>query len=365
MLEYLAPRYQLDAVHFHLAGDPDPLAAYPPHRFARVLRIALPRHSKAFLPRALRNTVRAIRNTPPLVERFAGAEHAIAAFLQGHNYALAWCEHFWTAPYAPVLRPHAQRLVLDLHNLESAYFATAAAQGKAPLRWLYRRFERASLAAERLWLPAFDTVLAPSASEQTAALAHNSRSAIVPNAIPAYSPPATAPGESIAFSGNFAYAPNLSGMAWFAKNVWPQIFLAHSTVRLRVIGREAELVRPLFSRLERVDIAGPVESAVEELAKSKIAIAPLLFGSGTRLKILEAWAAGCAVVSTTLGAEGLGAIPGQHFISADSPDEFARAILDLFANEEQRLALRRAARSLLHARFTWSSAHKLLAELGL
>jgi glycosyltransferase involved in cell wall biosynthesis len=154
-------------------------------------------------------------------------------------------------------------------------------------------------------------------------------------------------------------------MRWFVKFVWPKLFLSFPALRLRVLGKEAELVASLFTSLERVDIVGPIAHAVEEIAKSQVAIAPLLFGSGTRLKILEAWAAGTPVVSTPLGAEGLGAVAGQHLEIAETPELFARRIEDLLRNELRRHELARTARILLETRFTWTQAHNLLADLEL
>jgi glycosyltransferase involved in cell wall biosynthesis len=366
MLEYLRHRFELDAIHFRVRGQPDPVAAYPEGMLRRVHRIDLPPHSKAFLPRLLRNLRRAIRGVSPLVDRFTIAETALTGFLEGQNYDLAWCEHFWTAPYAPLLRRHARKLVLNLHNVESNYFRTAAAAAPLRERWMLERFAAASLRKEREVLRHFDFALACSAVDRgSLPVSPGLRTAIIPNAIPAPSRSYPPPQESIAFSGNFAYAPNRQGAAWFAQSVWPQLFLTQRQLRLRVIGKEAELVRPLFSSLERVDIVGPTADAVEEIAKSKVAIAPLFFGSGTRLKILEAWAAGSAVVSTALGAEGLDAQPGAQLAVAEEPEAFRVAIVEFLQNEALRATTVQAAKDLLRRRFTWEAAHNLLEDSDL
>ncbi|MDX2269732.1 MAG: glycosyltransferase [Bryobacter sp.] len=368
ILIYLAQNFSLDAVHFRLAADPDPFLAYPPGTFRRTLLLDLPSHSKAFGPRLLRNALRAVRGVSPLVDRFAGHEAAILAFLQGQQYELAWCEHFWTAPYAGVLRPYARRLVLDLHNVESEYFRTAAQASTFPARLVYRQFAEASRRAERKWLPQFQLVLAPSPEDfALAGQLGAPRAACLANTIPDFPErsayPQDPPADSIAFSGNFAYAPNRAGLAWFVKNVYPKLFLTLPNVRLRVIGREVETVRAPFSHLERVDWVGPVENAVEEIAKSKTAIAPLFFGSGTRLKILEAWAARAAVVSTSLGAQGLGANHGEHLLLADTPADFCQALIELHAQESRREQLAQNAAAYCRAHFTWRSTHELLAKL--
>lgn len=366
MLEFLREHFALDVIHFRLSGDPDPLAQYPRGMVARQLLIDLPLHSKAFLPRLGRNLLRGIRGVPPLVDRFSGHADSVAQFLHGQNYHLAWCEHFWTAPYAPILRPHAKKLVLDLHNIESEYFRLAALHAGGREAWLWRRFERVSRRAEQRLLPQFDLALTTSELD-AARLGHAAcpRVVAIPNTIPSTPPPQRQFTHSIAFSGNFAYSPNFEGMRWFAKFVWPQLFLTLPRLRLRVIGKEAELVRPLFTSLERVDIVGPVADAIQEIAHSPVAVAPLLVGSGTRLKILEAWAAGAAVVSTTLGAEGLLAEAGTHLFIADSPADFALSIVALLENETKSSSIIDAARKHLDAHFTWPRAHNLLAGLDL
>lgn len=366
ILEFLQTQFELDAIHFRLTGDPDPFAQYPEGMIARRKIIDLPLHAKSFAPRLIRNLLRGLRGVPPLVDRFSGQNKAIGDFLAGKHYDLAWCEHFWTAPYAPLLRPHAKMLVVDLHNIESEYFRLAALQAKAPESWLWRRFHQVALRAEADLIPQFDLALTTSQSDaKRLPHAHPKQVAFIPNTIPSQAPPQAQPTHSIAFSGNFAYTPNFEGMRWFVNSVWPRLFLTHPELRLRVIGKEAELVRPLFTSLERVDIVGPVANAVEEIAKSQVAVAPLLVGSGTRLKILEAWAANAAVVSTTLGAEGLAAQPGEHLLIADSAQDFALRIGELLQSESKRRKIIDAARNLLETSFTWRRAHNLLAELEL
>lgn len=364
MLEFLRERFELHAVMFRIETEPDPIERYPPGMFRRHLTIPLPVHSKSLAARAFRNLERAVRGVSPLVDRFSGHEEAIRNFVADERYQLGWCEHFWSAPYVNVLGGAVEKTVLDLHNIESDYFATAEDRASQPQRWIWARFREVSAQLESELFPAFDFALA--ASEANARQASSARrSVVVPNAIPLSKWPAPPRTPTIAFSGNFAYAPNLEGMAWFAKNVWPRIFLRNATARLRIIGKEAELTESLFSSKERVDFVGPVDDAIEEIAKSKVAVAPLFTGSGTRLKILEAWAAGSAVVSTPLGAEGLDAQPGRHLEIAKDDLEFTRRILELLDDEERRSRMVDSARALLESRFTWPSAHKVLSELNL
>jgi glycosyltransferase involved in cell wall biosynthesis len=104
---------------------------------------------------------------------------------------------------------------------------------------------------------------------------------------------------------------------------------------------------------EGVTASGQIEDAVAELATARLAIVPLQAGSGTRLKILEAWQARTPVVSTRLGAEGLPVEDGLHLRLADSPEEFAQAICALWSEHPARQRLATAGEKLLNARFTW------------
>jgi hypothetical protein len=99
LLEYLACRFRVHAIVFRQPGDPDPAQAIPAGRIERLDVVELPYHSKHPLARAFRNSRRLIRNTPPLMDRFAGFEERIAALAEGYEFRFAVIEHFWCAPY--------------------------------------------------------------------------------------------------------------------------------------------------------------------------------------------------------------------------------------------------------------------------
>jgi glycosyltransferase involved in cell wall biosynthesis len=90
-----------------------------------------------------------------------------------------------------------------------------------------------------------------------------------------------------------------------------------------------------------------------DVAKGAVYVVPLRIGGGTRLKIYEALAMGKPVISTTIGAEGLPLVPGQHFVCADAPADFARAVVDLISDARRREALGAAGRRLMEERYSW------------
>jgi glycosyltransferase involved in cell wall biosynthesis len=335
LLDYLQSRYSVDLVVLSLTPN-----------------------SRSPLARVWRNSLRLARGTPPLFDRFSGHESQIAAAMHSDSYHLGVVEHFWCASYAPLLRPRCDRLVLDLHNIESELARTHARAARWPASAASASFARAYARLEHEWLPKFDVVLA--ASEEDRARIQHPDVRVFPNALPEITQPLAAESNAIAFSGNLEYHPNIEAVRWFRTEVWPRV---RENVEWRLIGRNPSAIAHLTAGDPRIKLIGPVDNAVAALAEAKVCIVPLLSGSGTRFKILEAWAAARPVVSTTIGAEGLGARDGEHLLIADDAPTFSAAILRLLADVPLRRALGEAGRTLYQERFTWSAAARTLGEL--
>ncbi len=339
LLEYVARKSDVDLVVFSDYGEVE-----MPRAFRRMYTVHLPRHSRRLLPKLWRNASRYLRRVPPLVDRFSGREAEIGRFLEGQTYDAALLMHFWTAPYEPLVRRHAARVVLDLQNVESDLMAQLGPFGEITRRW------------EREWLPRFDAVLAPCAED----VAKLPVPAIVyPNAIPA--PPETPPAirrQGLAMSGNFDFTPNREGLRWFQNRVWPRLRQRFPGLRLRLIGRASDR-QPLS---EGMEATGTVADAYVELARAEAAVIPLFSGSGTRLKILEAWAAATPVVSTTLGAAGLGAVDGKDLLLADDEESFVEAVSFCLTDPARASDRTGHARRTLQDRFTWPRAWAKLEE---
>jgi glycosyltransferase involved in cell wall biosynthesis len=187
---------------------------------------------------------------------------------------------------------------------------------------------------------------------------------VFPNALPEIARPSQPEADAIVFSGNLEYHPNVEAVRWFRTRIWPLVRERAPGIEWRLLGSNPEAVAAFSGGDARIRVVGQMEDAVASLAEAKVCIAPLLSGSGTRFKILEAWAAGRAVVSTTLGAEGLGARDGEHLLLADDPDNFADAVLRLCNDPGLRARLGDAGRMHYEDRFTWPAAWRKLDEAG-
>jgi polysaccharide biosynthesis protein PslH len=333
-----------------------------------VFSFDLPRHSKSTLARAWRNGWRFVRGAPPLFDRFSGFDSQIDRVLRDRRYSIGVIEHFWCAPYANRLRPHCDRLVLDLHNIESELARTHARASRGIQSIAMSRFATAYERLEREWLRHFDVILVASEDDRRRVIhaSPNHPNVIVyPNALPETARPVMTESDTIIFSGNLEYHPNVEAVRWFHAQIWPRVRERAPNVIWKLVGRNEDAVRSILSGDNRIVLTGAIDDAVAALAEAQVCVVPLLSGSGTRFKILEAWAAGRAVVSTTLGAEGLGAIDDQHLLIAADAVAFASAILRLIEDPALRRRLGEAGRQLYLDRFTWPVAWRALESAGM
>jgi glycosyltransferase involved in cell wall biosynthesis len=362
LLHYLAIGHDVDLVVFRQPGAPDPGRQLPAGLVRRVWVVDLPLHGRSFAARALRNALRVARRVPPLVDRFAGFGREMERALAGRRYDIGIVEHFWCAPYWEQVAKVCGRTVLDLHNIESVLDQRCAEVEGGARAWAHRVFSRAALKLERIWLPRFSEVLAASESDadRARAIAPGARVTVYPNALPPTPLPPRANEDAVVFSGNMEYHPNISAVRFFRREVWPLLRERWPGLVWRLIGKNPEAVRRFTSGDARIQVEGQVDDAIRELARAKVAVVPVLAGSGTRLKILEAWAAGVPVVSTTLGAEGLGARDGESLLLADGGPAFAEAVSRLLAGSDLRESVGIAGRLLLEKEFTWEKAWKKL-----
>jgi len=168
--------------------------------------------------------------------------------------------------------------------------------------------------------------------------------------------------KNILFMGNFGHPPNVDAVLYFVREVWPRLRSSFPEVTLTILGAlPPDEVRKLHSH--RIAVTGRVEDTRPYLARSRALVVPLRFGSGTRIKILEAFAAGTPVVSTTLGIEGLLATPDRDYLLADSPLEFVAQLSRILRNDALHAALRASARELATEQYDWALSSSYQAAI--
>jgi glycosyltransferase involved in cell wall biosynthesis len=209
----------------------------------------------------------------------------------------------------------------------------------------WRRFQR-SVAAQ------VDQVVI--ASELDAARSGLSNVTVIPNTYPRPPAPVGNPGADKApvllFQGNLSYPPNIDAAQWLARDIAPLIRAAVPSAEVRLVGRPGENVSELHQS-GVLSVVGEVPTMDDELARAAVAVVPIRYGSGTRIKILESFAHRIAVVSTTLGAEGLEVEDGVHLLVADEPAAFAAATVRLLGDPPLRRRLTEAAEALYLERY--------------
>jgi glycosyltransferase involved in cell wall biosynthesis len=164
------------------------------------------------------------------------------------------------------------------------------------------------------------------------------------------------------FLGSFKHAPNRAALDWFLRRAMPLILARQPEARLAVAGSDPPPAHGLAGQAGRIEILGNVEDVREPLARYAVFVCPILSGSGVRVKLLEAFAAGIPAVSTTIGAEGLARRQGEFCLLADRPSEFAERVLELFENPEKGAEMAARARAEVEANWAMAAITRKLVE---
>ena len=159
--------------------------------------------------------------------------------------------------------------------------------------------------------------------------------------------------NALLFHGAISYRPNFEAVEYFMREIFPLIRAERPQTRLYVTGKADAALQKRLAGLEGVTFTGYLQDIRPVLAACAVSVVPLLTGGGTRLKILEALAAGKAVVSTMAGAEGLEVKDGRDLLIADRPADFAQATLRLLNDADLRARLGRQGRTAVSARYDW------------
>jgi glycosyltransferase involved in cell wall biosynthesis len=165
----------------------------------------------------------------------------------------------------------------------------------------------------------------------------------------------------VVFFGLLSTYPNIDGALWFLREIWPKVASARPDALCKIIGKGPPRALLDFAG-PRVGIAGLVADLRPHLASAAALVVPLRIGGGTRLKIVEGMSMAKAIVSTTLGAEGIDVVPERDILMADDPESFAASVLRLLDDPELSARLGSSARRVAVERYAWSTAASRLEQ---
>jgi glycosyltransferase involved in cell wall biosynthesis len=295
-----------------------------------------------------------------------GFAAGLRAMFEEGTYDLVHCDHIQVAR-AFVDLPTPPRL-LNAHNVETVLVRRLAECERSPwkralINWQYLKTRR----AEALAHACFDRSVVVSAVDRAELerIVPARPVSIVPNGVdttaffPAGGPPLP---HTMVFTGVMDWRPNVDGIVFFTREVLPRIRRSVPQAELIVVGRNPSpaLVRQLGELGVRV--TGAVQDIRPYLAQAALVVVPLRIGGGTRLKILEAWASGKAVLSTSIGAEGLPIVDGENIAIADRPDDIAERAVALLGDKHEAARLGMAGRHLVEEHFSWRRIAEVLLE---
>jgi glycosyltransferase involved in cell wall biosynthesis len=283
---------------------------------------------------------------------------AVREALASGEYDLVFFNSLHSATALGTVRRHTSApCVLFQHNVQATVMELFARVQRNPLARAYARLQwRKMLAFERRAVGWFDLVFTFSDVDARAlsSLRPGTRVAALPLKLDLTRfTPDREEDEAfdLLFVAYFGWAPNEDSLRWFIDEVYPAILRRRPGTTLEVVGAGApRWVQDLDGHRGTTTFRGRVDDVVPCLRGARVVVVPLRVGSGVRVKIVQAMAAGKAIVSTTKGCEGLETQPGRHLLVADTPEGFADAVAGLLDDPPLRLRLGRDARDLALAR---------------
>ena len=291
----------------------------------------------------------------------------LRALLEKEKFDVILCDFLVTAGVIPWDCPCHK--VLFSHNVEAAIWERHYKVARNPL-WKavsWREWKRMA-AAERKYLQKADHVIAVSENDRDkfANFVAPQRLTVIQTGTDTefFRPRAEReiPG-SLVFTGSMDWLPNEDGIFYFANEILPLIRRRVPDVTLCVVGRKPSgRLQNLAARVPNIQLTGWVEDVRPYLAQSAVCIVPLRIGGGTRLKIFEAMSMAKAVVSTSIGAEGLPVNKNQHILLADDPASFAESTVRLLLDTSQRGQIGQAARHLVEENYSWATVSMGFAQ---
>jgi polysaccharide biosynthesis protein PslH len=284
------------------------------------------------------------------------------------RFDVLFCDFLHTA--APLVEiPFKPKVVFE-HNVEYLLRKRKCELERNPLRkWVLRNEWTKTRAIEAQVCRRFDHVLTVSNDDQQTIQKEFGVApvSVLPTGVDTdfFSPEGigSQPGRLV-FVGSMDWDPNEDGIMWFLRHVYPRIRRAAPRASLCVVGRNPpSRLRALAARHQNVELTGWVSDVRSYLSEAEVVIVPLRVGGGTRIKIPEAMAMAKAVVSTTIGAEGLPFRSGRELCIADKPEDFAEAVITLLHDRLLRNSIAAAARKVVVEKHSWDAVVDKMEEV--
>jgi len=360
ILRQLARQNSVTFFSFYAEHHPD-MHAELKHMFDRVVTMPLRISAPKSVAEMRDYGIRLFSSEPYGITKYCRPEvrRGLLALLDQQSYDVILCDFIAAAGVIPWNCSTPK--VIFTHNVEATiwrrHYEVATNILWKTISWLeWRKME----GAERRYLRLADLVLTVSGTDRDAfaSLLDPEKLTVIPTGVDVEYFQAT-PGEeaanSLVFTGSMDWLPNEDAIFYFADAILPLIKQECPDVSLQVVGRSPSLKLQALAELEKnIRLTGWVNDIRPFLVRGSVCIVPLRIGGGTRLKIFEAMAMGKAVVSTSVGAEGLAVRSGENILLADTPNDFAKSVASLLRDPKRRQQLGTAARTLVQENYSWT-----------
>lgn len=298
-------------------------------------------------------------STPYSVWRFKSKAiiREIKEQLKNNHFDMIQVDTVALAGYADLARDLPKILVH--HNVESSLLFRRSHNEKNPLVRLYLFLQARKLRNyEKKILSRFTLNITVSEldREELNRLARGAKFEVIPNGtdIDYFTPKGKTDSKHLVFTGGMTWYPNKDAMLHFCSEIYPLIKEKMLDIEMDVVGRFPPQKLQKIARGEpSIKLRGYVDDVRDYVHQAAVYVVPIRVGGGTRLKILDAFACGKAVVSTSVGCEGLEVTPGENILIGDSPDEFANQVINLLRDEKLREKLGANARKLVMEKYSW------------
>lgn len=275
------------------------------------------------------------------VERFISENfnHKLKQVLDNENFDIVQIETLFMSPYIPTIRKHSDAsIILRAHNIEHLIWKRVASITKNPLKKFYLNHLYKTLEKyEKSIISKYDGIV-PITEKDASFFRENCEVPVQTISFGVDTSKFIKPENkesqpSIFHIGAMNWIPNEEGIKWFIESVWPKVVDNINGIKLYLAGREMpQWLTEL--KVKNIEVVGEVPDAYDFINSKTISIAPLFSGSGIRIKIIESMALGKAVISTSIGAEGINYTHGENIYIADDAESFAQAIIKMANNME-------------------------------